>query len=121
MVFEAIATSKPMSAKPLGDTSELTVERILPQGGFAVNPNGNLDGFVDFIGNLTLASKRLNFAIPNKSWENKKKALHQHSGLYLNKELLENAPEVWDETAIVKRSEELAQTIVEIWPHADGI
>ena len=121
MVLEAIATSKPMSAKPLGDTSEITVERILPPGGFAVNPNGNLDGFVDFIGNLTLASKRLNFAIPNKSWENKKKALHQHSGLYLNKELLDNAPEVWDKDAIVKRSEQLAQAIVQIWPHADGI
>ena len=121
MVFEAIATSKPMSAKPLGDTSELTVERILPQGGFAVNPNGNLDGFVDFIGNLTLASKGLNFAIPNKSWENKKKALHQHSRLYLNKELLENDPEVWDETAIEERSKQLARRIVEIWTHADGI
>ena len=121
MVFEAIATSEPKSAKPLGDTSELTVERILPQGGFAVNPNGNLDGFVDFIGNLTLASKGLNFAIPNKSWDNKKKALHQHSRLYLDRELLENAPEVWDETAIVKRSKQLAQAIVQIWPHADGI
>ena len=121
MVFEAIATSEPNSAKPLGNTGDLTVERILPQGGFAENLNGNLDRFVDFIGNLTLASKGLNFAIPNKSWENKKKALHQHSGLYLNKELLDNAPEVWDETAIVKRSEQLAQKIIEIWPHADGI
>lgn len=41
--------------------------------------------------------------------------------MYLNKELLENAPEVWEETAIVERSEQLAQAIVEIWPHADDI
>ena len=117
----------------LGDTSKLTVEPILPKNwanedwpfpkdtvdkaAAAVDRNDS----IKLIGNLTLASKGLNFAIPNKSWEDKKKALHQHSRLYLNKELLDNAPEVWDETAIVKRSEQLAQEIVQIWPHADGI
>ena len=117
----------------LGDTSKLTVEHILPKNwgnGDWPFPKDTVDkaaaavdrnDCIKLIGNLTLASKGLNFAIPNKSWEDKKKALHKHSGLYLNKELLENAPEVWDETAIVKRSKQLAQAIVQIWPHADNI
>ena len=122
MVFEAI--EKHVSSKfaePLGDTKKLTVEHILPQKGWRGNTEDDQEDIVKFIGNLTLASKRLNSAMSNKSWEYKKKALYQHSRLYLNKELLDNAPEVWDETAIVKRSEQLAQAIVEIWPHADGI
>lgn len=134
MVFEAIeerVSSK--FAEPLVDTKKLTVEHILPKSWAKGNwplpedtTNKEIaesirEECIKFIGNLTLASKGLNFAIPNKSWENKKKALHQHSRLYLNKELLDNAPEVWDETAIVKRSEQLAQAIVQIWPHADGI
>ena len=118
----------------LGDTSKLTVEHILPKkwenGDWpfpkdtvdkAAAAVGRNDRIIKLIGNLTLASKELNFPKSNKSWEDKKKALHKHSRLYLNQELLENAPEVWDEKAIVKRSEQLAQAIVSIWPHADGI
>ncbi len=134
MIFEAI--EKHVSSKfaePLGDTKDLTVEHILPKSWAKGNwplPEDTTnrevaesirEDCVKFIGNLTLASKRLNSSMSNKSWEDKKKALRQHSRLYLNQELLENAPEVWDETAIVKRSEQLAQAIVQIWPHADDI
>ena len=121
------------NTKLLGDTSKLTVEHILPkkwENGDWPFPKDTIDkataavdrnDCIKFIGNLTLASKELNFPKPNKSWEDKKKALQKYSSLYLNKELLDNAPEVWDEAAIVKRSKQLAQAIVQIWPHADGI
>ncbi len=122
MVFEAIETHVSSKfAEPLVDTKKLTVEHILPQKGWRGNTEDDWEERVKFIGNLTLASKGLNSSMSNKSWENKKKALHQHSRLYLNQELLENAPEVWDETAIVERSKALAEAIVQIWPHADGI
>lgn len=134
MVFEAIETHVSSKfAEPLGDTKKLTVEHILPKSWAKGNwplpeDTANRDvaesireDCVKFIGNLTLASKGLNSLMSNKSWEHKKKALRQHSRLYLNKELLDNAPEVWDETAIEKRSKQLAQAIVQIWPHADGI
>ena len=117
----------------LGDTSKLTVEPILPKNwanGDWPFPKDTVDETtsavdrnvcIKFIGNLTLASKELNSPKSNKSWEDKKKALQKYSSLYLNKELLDNASEVWDETVIEKRSKQLAQAIVQIWPHAADI
>ena len=132
MIFEAIETHL---GSNLIDTSKLTVEHILPKNwanGDWPFPKDTVDevaaaalrnDYIKFIGNFTLATKELNSSRSNnnQSWEHKKKALNNFDELYLNQELLENAPEVWDEKAIEKRSEQLAQAIVQIWPHADGI
>ena len=123
MVFEAIERDLRPKSKPLGDTSNLTVEYILCKHWSNGDRLFSYD-HMEFIGNSTLAGRGLNFATFN-SWEHRKKALQKYSELYLNmylnKELLKNLPEVWDEKAIEKRSRRLARKIVKIWPHADGI
>ena len=50
---------------------------------------------------------------------NPRKTLGKHSNLFLNKTLLDNATDVWDEAAIEKRSSDLAKIIMQIWPSAE--
>lgn len=123
MVFEAIERDLRPKSKPLGDTSNLTVEYILCER-WSIGDRPFSYDHMEFIGNLTLAGRGLNFSTFN-SWEHRKKALQKYSELYLNmylnKELLKNLPEVWDKKAIEKRCKKLARKIVKIWPHADDI
>ena len=134
IVFEAIETSiRSTMSEQLGSTDGLTVEHLLPQGweesGWPFRGNisdkteagMNRNGFVGLIGNLTLATRELNSRMSNRSWEDKKKQLHTHSTLLLNRNLLDNYPSAWDEITIEERSREIAQKVVEIWPYADGI
>ena len=134
MVFEAIEMYiRPKEAELLGDTVKLTVEHLLPQGwkeGEWPLPENTADrdeaealrnSFIGLIGNLTLATRELNSRMSNRSWENKRKALSSYSSLFLNKKLLDEAPEVWDETAIEERSIEIARIAISIWPHASDI
>lgn len=118
-------------AEPLGNTSQLTVEHILPQKWKEKNwplppavvdkeeATENRNKAVKAIGNLTLTSEKLNASLSNGPWKEKKEALGKHSGLFLNKDLLENPPAVWDEAAIWKRSRRLAELVIEIWPGPD--
>ena len=45
-------------------------------------------------------------------------ALADHSVLFLNKHLVNEGPEVWDEAAIKDRAKWLHERAVKIWPHA---
>ena len=117
-------------AEPLIATSQLTVEHILPQK-WEKNwplPSAVVDKeeatedrnkAVKAIGNLTLTSGKLNARLSNGPWEEKRGTLGKHSVLFLNKNLLENPPAVWDEAAIWKRSRQLAELVIEIWPGPD--
>ena len=130
MILEAIEISqRPPMTESLGVTSNLTVEHLLPQSwneeGWPL-PNQKMDkseatgirsGHVQLIGNLTLATKELNSSMSNRSWENKRKALNQFSALFINKELLDSAPIIWDESAIQRRSLQLGEAITKIWQH----
>ena len=134
MVLEAIEIDmRPPMAEEVGATTKLTVEHLLPQGwredGWPL-PSDLTDkteaaevrkGHIPLIGNLTLATKELNSSMSNRSWENKRKALNEFSGLFLNKTLLNSAPVVWDEIAIATRTRDLAQFVTDIWPYADNI
>ena len=71
---------------------------------------------IGLIGNLTLATRELNSSMSNRSWENKRRALDRYSTMMLNKEVLDSASDGWDEAAIKKRSETLAETITRVWP-----
>ncbi len=128
MILEAIEVGKrPVMAEQVGETSKLTVEHLLPQrwneDGWPL-PDQQMDKseatdfrnrHIGLIGNLTLATKELNSSMSNRSWENKRKALNNFSALFINKELLENAPSVWDENAIQHRSQQLGEAITKIW------
>ena len=110
----------------------LTIEHILPQGwrehwklsaemASDIEAAGNRDRLIHSIGNLTLVNKRLNPALSNAPWERKRAAISEHSVLFLNKTLIDDAPEIWDETAIAERAKRLFQAAVRVWPHADRI
>lgn len=113
-----------------GVPRNLTVEHLLPQGwnedGWPLPPHTASDrenvlelrrARIGLIGNLTLATKQLNTSMSNRSWKDKRAVLAQFSTLLINKEVLEQAPDNWNEDAIDQRSDQLAQAITQLWPH----
>ena len=110
----------------------LTLEHVMPQ---AWRNNWQLpndvedpaqaererDHIVHTIGNLTLVDGSLNSAMSNAPWGDKREELDKHSVLFLNKTLLDDAPDVWDEAAIAERAKQLCAAAAKVWPHADGI
>ena len=130
MVLEAIETSlRSDKTGPLGQSSTLTVEHIMPQSwerNWPVLENieeavESRNQAVKEIGNLTLVTTKLNSSLSNDPWSKKKETIRNHTALRLNWELLDNAPEVWDEESIHERSRKLAETVAQIWPYADKL
>ena len=81
----------------------------------------NRDQLIHTIGNLTLVNNSLNLSLSNDPWKDKRVTLNEHYTLFLNKDLLNNAPEVWDESAIGERAKRLCLMATKVWPHADNI
>ena len=112
------------------DYKTLTIEHLMPrswktkdwpipalEGESKANAAEKRDSLIHTIGNLTLVTKKLNSKLANKSWDNKREALSQHSSLFLNKELCgETFLKVWDESAINNRARYLAEVATKIWP-----
>ena len=133
MVMEAIEESlRSEFTEYAGIGSNLTLEHVMPQGWEThwPLPDGKKDdpeskqarnNAVKEIGNLTLVTQRLNTRLSNGPWKEKRGELQKHSTLFLNKTLLENPPEVWDEDSIRERSAKLTEEIIKIWPHAGSI
>ena len=131
MVLEAIEMSlRSEKSEPLGAMDRLTVEHIMPQEWERhwelpadVSDKSEAEAVrnetIETIGNLTLTTDKLNASLSNGPWNEKRETLNKHSTLFLNKTLLEDAPNVWDEAAIKKRSRDLAKIIMQIWPSAD--
>ena len=73
------------------------------------------------IGNMTLLKGSLNATLSNLSWDRKKNGdngkykyhISNNADLIINKELLDK--EIWNETEITKRSENLIKEFFEIW------
>ena len=108
----------------------LTIEHVMPQRWQQHWPPDPEDEhyseerrnrFVHSVGNLTLVNQPLNSALSNAPWEEKRVTLNDHTTLFLNKDLLDNAPDVWDEDAIKARARRLFQAAARVWPHADKI
>ena len=112
----------------------LTIEHVMPQGWAESKhwqiPNSVADEtqakidrnrIIHTIGNLTLTNQGLNSSLSNSAWQDKQTELQAHSTLFLNKDLLDNPPEVWDEQAIRDRAIRLYEVAIKVWPHADGI
>ena len=108
----------------------LTMEHIMPQ---AWRQNWELSDDVDdhtqagidrdhlihTIGNLTLVNQPLNSNLSNRAWEDKKEIMHDHSNLFLNKEIVKE--QEWNEERIRARAADLCEVAIKVWPHADGI
>ena len=148
MVLEGIeAQLRTSKAEGSAVQRNLTIEHLIPQGWRQnradwdlpeenedpIRAASNRDRLIHSIGNLTLCTGRLNASMSNGPWLSKheesgeietlgkRDELDKHSVLFLNKDLLENAPDVWDESAIADRARRLCQAAIKVWPHADGI
>ena len=107
---------------------DLHIEHIMPQawhehwplptGTDGVDAIAKRDRAVHTIGNLTLVNGRLNPSLSNAPWNKKRRALAEHSVMFLNKRLVNDGPETWDEQAIEARAKWLHARAVEVWPHA---
>ncbi|RYH00361.1 MAG: DUF262 domain-containing protein [Alphaproteobacteria bacterium] len=110
------------------DYSKLTIEHVMPQAWhthWPITPGiepPERDRWVQNIGNLTLVSGKLNPSLSNSAWQvdgsaqGKRIGLSAHSDLKLNKILLSEAAEIWDEAAIAERAKRLFQAASVIWP-----
>ncbi len=124
--------------EPLGSTDEYTVEHLMPRKWSEEEwpltaDNGRKsdeelrhlravrERKIEFIGNLTLATRKLNSTTGNKRWSKKKKELAKHSSLFLNRDLLQFSPKAWDEATIDARSQIVADLVLKTWPLPAGI
>lgn len=105
--------------------SDLTIEHVMPQQWrmhWPTTPPDDLalglerDAHIHRLGNLTLVTARLNPALSNSAWSEKRDALNEHSVLLLNRHIADRNPLIWNEDTIDARSEELARHVAQIWP-----
>ena len=123
-IEEEVRTNKTESGEVPG---KLQIEHVMPQAWPDNWPLGDVDDYeearanreraIHTIGNLTLVNRRLNPALSNAPWDQKSKELAEHSVLFLNKWLVNDGPDVWDESGIEKRGQLLYESAVKIWPH----
>jgi hypothetical protein len=80
------------------------------------------DALIHTVGNLTLVTGPLNSRLSNAAWtgpEGKRRALHRHDVLMLNRTLLDSRRS-WTDEEIARRSADLTETILAIWPAPAG-
>lgn len=103
----------------------LPIEHIMPISWQAYWPLPNADAraaerrerMIHTMGNLTLVNTSLNSTLKNAPWDRKKRTLADHSVLFLNKQLVNDGPQVWDEDAIEERARQLCEIAISVWPH----
>jgi hypothetical protein len=102
------------------------IEHVMPRKWQAHWPSpagaedADRDRMVHTVGNLTLLTSRLNTKVSNSAWASKRVDLQAHDVLKLNSDLLLVAGEDWTEDGIRSRTNNLIDTIVEIWPVPEG-
>ncbi|OBH92528.1 hypothetical protein A5678_08705 [Mycobacterium sp. E2733] len=118
----------------------LEVEHVMPRGWrthWNTNPPmspeeaATRDKTVNTIGNLTLVTKSLNASLSNRPWADsdavglteggrpglgKRSLLDEFSLLVLNKEVVKNHVQSWNEGDIIARSKRIADAICAVWP-----
>jgi hypothetical protein len=81
------------------------------------------DRLIETIGNLTLLTGPLNSKVSNGPWagpKGKRSALQAHDVLMLNRVLLQQAQEGWNDESIEARTAQLIDAVIEVWPVPDG-
>ncbi|MFB7991960.1 HNH endonuclease family protein [Streptomyces sp. NPDC056002] len=125
---------------PVGDHlgAKLTIEHVMSQSWrdnwppLDDDPSEGYDPdeLVHTLGNLTLVTARLNPALGNMAWDDKRQWLSEHSLLRLTHGTLLNPPpnsdisrwaSAWDEHRIHIRGAHLASLALGIWPQADDL
>ena len=105
--------------------TNLTIEHLMPVGwrqeewplpeGVATDAaTYQRNTLIHSIGNLTLATQKLNSSMSNDAWTSKRDELQEHSVLLLNNELLSQPS--WSEEIIRFRNRQMAKLVSERWP-----
>lgn len=106
---------------------KLQIEHIMPQGwrendwplpSDDVEARERRERLIHTIGNLTLVTGPHNSSLSNDGWGKKRRSLGDHSVLFLNRRLVNEGPQVWNEDAIEERSKWLYEAAVKVWPRA---
>ena len=103
----------------------LTIEHLMPTGWSqdkwplpknidTVAATYQRNTLIHSIGNLTLATQKLNSSMSNDPWQCKRDELQKYAVLLLNNELLSKSS--WDEETIQSRSRRMAEIVSERWP-----
>ena len=125
MVLEAFELHlRPSFAEKFKGGEELTIEHVLPQLWMEHWPLTSSDtertdrrnALMHTLGNLTLTTDKLNAAMSNQSWNEKRNRLGGHSTLMLNRELLRETGEAWTVESIDARAKRMADWAELIWP-----
>lgn len=125
---------------PVGEHAgaKLTIEHVMPQSwrdNWPAREDDPLEGadrdeLMHTLGNLTLVTARLNPALGNMAWRDKRQWLGEHSLLRLTHGTLLNPPPTvavddwgggWDEDRIRARGVYLASLALRIWPSGDDL
>ena len=133
LVLEGIeeALRKSSMSEQTSVPENLTIEHVMPRSWAANWPlppsvdaeyaASNRNRMIHTIGNLTLTDGRLNSALSNAPWEQKRQTLAKHSILRLNHRLLaESKDKDWDEDFIQARSRRMAKLVAKVWPGPDS-
>lgn len=113
-------TSAYQSEQPMS-RGTTTIEHILPQNWLENWPlpagveATDRDEALQTIGNLTLLTQKMNSAVSNKPWSEKREALRDHSTLLLSDRDVTSS-EHWNEEQIAARGTSLAAEVEAIWP-----
>ena len=130
MVLEALeeASSSGLTEKVVLP-HDLTIEHVLPQEWGAhwplavaddpVMARARRDAAKHTLGNLTLVTGRLNPKMSNAAWLTKREALRQFSVMRISTDLRD--AETWDEAAIARRGDRLANLTVSLWARPDDV
>jgi hypothetical protein len=132
MVFSAIERELRDTgySETLEFTEDLEIEHILPQEWshhwelpgkkpLEVERIGR-DEAKNTIGNLTILTDKLNPSVSNKSWKNKREEIQKHTVLLVNRHLVENWPDEWNEDAIAERGRWLSEKASTVWASPDS-
>ena len=127
LVFEGIEHRLRSSGKSEQSAvpKNLTIEHLMPVGWHKTEwplpedvdtdvATYHRNTLIHSIGNLTLATQKLNSSMSNDPWSSKRDELQEHSVLLLNNELLTQPS--WNEETIRSRSRRIAELVSKRWP-----
>ena len=124
---------RPKLANPFGLDASVNIEHVAPQNwerhwqidlGVGTNEEERwrLHQIVHRIGNLTLVTHPMNTTLGDKPWSFKADLLAADDNLEMNKRLLRDMQgDKWNQDEIERRGRQLAEYVVRIWPHAEGL
>jgi len=134
MLLEAIERDLRLQAE-VADPGEVYqnywIEHVLPQkwethwpvpteGTADETPEQRRERLLHTLGNLTLTGMKLGVKLKNRPWNEKRPILQEHSKLYLSNGLIRYRRQ-WGDRAIVRRSRQLTEVLISVWPAPEEI